>query len=673
VHRSYSRLKHRRIKTMIFDRITLHNYGVYLGRQEIKLQPEDNEKPIILIGGLNGVGKTTLLDAFQLGLFGKLSNLSNKGSLAYDKYLKNCIHKSVNPSDGAAIKINFRHQANGKEHSYEVTRSWKQNRKNVSESVVVIRDGKTDPVLTESWNEYVEQFLPIRISSLFFFDGEKIKDLADFKKSSEIVATGINQLLGLDLVDRLLTDLVVLEKRKTLTLSDHHEQKKIELFEENLLDLNTKRAELAQQKNTAEETIKEIQQKIDEIDEQFRLEGGDLYREREMLEYKKDEARKRTREIEQKLVDIASESMPLVLVEPLLNKILDQARNEEKARLNEQLNGTLKERDKYIVGELKKRKMPNEVLTEIRKILNQDIRNRKTSKDIKKYLNLDAETIDTVGTLLQESLSQECLDTLEMIENMNKLKIETENLDRKLAQVPDTEAIAQIVEKKEELIIDLREAQVNLDILVKEYDEIQKKVSASSSDLEKEYQKELDAEYSRETASRIIAHSTRSRETLEIFKQKVIEYHLDRIQGYILNSFKELLRKKTLVTDIRFDPKTFNIDVIGPNNKSIDINRLSAGEKQLLSVSLLWGLAQASGRRLPAIIDTPLGRLDATHRTHLVKRYFPQASHQVLLLSTDEEINEKYYRMIKPWVSQTYHLEFDDLKQTTTVKPGYFW
>jgi DNA sulfur modification protein DndD len=53
----------------------------------------------------------------------------------------------------------------------------------------------------------------------------------------------------------------------------------------------------------------------------------------------------------------------------------------------------------------------------------------------------------------------------------------------------------------------------------------------------------------------------------------------------------------------------------------------------------LRGLAKASGRPLPTIIDTPLGRLDSTRRRHLLERYFPVASHQVILLSTDEEID----------------------------------
>ena len=430
---------------------------------------------------------------------------------------------------------------------------------------------------------------------------------------------------------------------------------------------------MAQQKKAAEEAVKSVQEQVIEIDERFRLEGGELYREREMLEYKKAETKKQIDEAEQRLVDTAGGILPLVLVEPLLRRVLEQSRKEETARHNEQLNGILKERDKNILGKLKKRKVSKEALAEIREVLNQDIKQRKESKDKKKYLNLEAETVDAIATILQESLTQECEDALQKIEDLNTLQTETENLDRKLAQVPEAEAIAQIVKEKEDLMIELREVQVNLNIILKEYEEIQKRIIRATTELEKEYEKEVDAEHNRETASRIIVHSKKSRNTLEKFKEKVIAYHLDRIQRYVLSSFKELLRKEALVTDIRFDPQTYRIDVVAPDNKIVDVDRLSAGEKQLLSVSLLWGLAQASGKRLPTIIDTPLGRLDTTHRTNIVKRYFPHASHQVLLLSTDEEINEKYYRMIMPWVSRAYHLEFNDSKQTTTIHPGYFW
>ena len=50
---------------MILDSITLNNFGAYCGRQEAMLTPEDG-KPIILFGGMNGGGKTTLLMQYSL-------------------------------------------------------------------------------------------------------------------------------------------------------------------------------------------------------------------------------------------------------------------------------------------------------------------------------------------------------------------------------------------------------------------------------------------------------------------------------------------------------------------------------------------------------------------------------------------------------------------------------
>jgi DNA sulfur modification protein DndD len=134
-----------------------------------------------------------------------------------------------------------------------------------------------------------------------------------------------------------------------------------------------------------------------------------------------------------------------------------------------------------------------------------------------------------------------------------------------------------------------------------------------------------------------------------------------------------LLRKGSLVSDLKIDPERFSVELYGKNGRILPPERLSAGERQLLAISILWGLARTSGQTLPAIIDTPLGRLDATHRAHLVQRYFPYASHQVLLLSTDEEIDEHYYDKLKPWVGRSYSFQFDDSLGATRVQPGYFW
>jgi DNA sulfur modification protein DndD len=132
------------------------------------------------------------------------------------------------------------------------------------------------------------------------------------------------------------------------------------------------------------------------------------------------------------------------------------------------------------------------------------------------------------------------------------------------------------------------------------------------------------------------------------------------------------LRKSELVTGLTIDPETFEPTLTDRDGQMLPFDRLSAGERQLLATSLLWGLARASGRPVPTIIDTPLGRLDSSHRRHMVKRYFPCASHQVLLLSTDEEIVDSYYQMLKPFITRSYLLAYDEKIGRTMIKRGYF-
>ena len=90
-----------------------------------------------------------------------------------------------------------------------------------------------------------------------------------------------------------------------------------------------------------------------------------------------------------------------------------------------------------------------------------------------------------------------------------------------------------------------------------------------------------------------------------------------------------------------------------------------------MAIAILWGLGRASGRELPIVIDTPLARLDAEHRGRLLSRYFPYASHQVILLSTDSEINDKGLEALSPSISRAFHLQFDPEHGQTTIEEGY--
>jgi DNA sulfur modification protein DndD len=161
--------------------------------------------------------------------------------------------------------------------------------------------------------------------------------------------------------------------------------------------------------------------------------------------------------------------------------------------------------------------------------------------------------------------------------------------------------------------------------------------------------------------------------TLERFQEMFLEQHLKGLAKEIGDCFALLLRKKRLIGSIRIDPKTLHIQLVGSQGRILPPEKLSAGERQLLAVSMVWGLSRASGRPIPAVIDTPLGRLDSSHRQHLVDRYFPHASHQVILLSTDEEIDEAYHKALASRISREFRVCYDETTHSSRIEPGYFW
>ena len=163
------------------------------------------------------------------------------------------------------------------------------------------------------------------------------------------------------------------------------------------------------------------------------------------------------------------------------------------------------------------------------------------------------------------------------------------------------------------------------------------------------------------------------RETLAAFRAATIKQHVARIEHLVLESYQHLLRKTSLVTrGSRSTPIIFRLTLFGRSGNVLPAESLSAGERQLLGIALLWGLAKASGRPLPTAIDTPLGRLDTDHRRHFVEHYVPFASHQTLLFSTNEEIVGDYLERLRPSIGRCYYLDHDDQRGCTRVTAGYF-
>jgi DNA sulfur modification protein DndD len=657
---------------VIIDEIVLHNFGVYKGRQAIVLTPPSDHQPITLFCGMNGGGKTTLLDALRLVLYGKLARCSNRGQLPYHDYLARCTHRGVPASDGAALELTFRHFEDGEQTAYRVCRTWCTVGATIREQVEVSRDGVVDEVLSEHWLEHVEEFIPERISHLLFFDGEKIEQFADIDRSADLLSTAVHALLGLDLVDQLAIDLQALERRKQTSRKTAAERAEIDAGWETVSKLDSERLILLRAKAKQQSDIDEVFEEVRILRERFRKEGGELYLQRGNLQSERDALADENTVVDDELRELAAGSAPLLLVIHLLNELTEQDATEQDILQARVLSHTLGDRDAKLIEELSQQPgVSKAVLKRITGHLEDDREERTNLADEPINLEIDSGTRSQLARLPHQ-LDQIRERATALCQSSEGLTERLASFDRKLAAVPEAEAVTPILEaiaacEVKETELEREMHRLDGELRSKNY-EIEQRKSALLRKIESNVGSTLDGD----DDARIIHHAGLARDTLRQFRTRLVERHVDRIESYIMDCLNRLLRKKSLVAGLSIDPITFRLELLSASGIELPPDRLSAGERQLLAVAILWGLATAAGRPLPTVIDTPLGRLDSSHRQHLVSRYFPAASHQVLLLSTDEEISPEYYAALEPAIGRTYTLHYDDASQTTTVVDGYF-
>ena len=171
---------------------------------------------------------------------------------------------------------------------------------------------------------------------------------------------------------------------------------------------------------------------------------------------------------------------------------------------------------------------------------------------------------------------------------------------------------------------------------------------------------------------RIIEYSTMTLDVMHEFVHRLQTQKVDILEKNITSCFKFLAQKQAIITSIIIDPETLDITLKDYKGGVLLKDQLSAGEKQMFAISILWGLALSSGYKLPVIIDTPMARLDSAHRSNFINKYLPNASSQVIVLSTDEEIGGKYLNDIREYVNTAYTLVYDETEKCSSIHQGYF-
>lgn len=657
---------------MILDRISFKNFGVYGGLQKIDLTPKKG-KPVVLLGALNGGGKTTFLDAVQLVLYGSNARCSNRGKLGYKQYLREAIHRGADPAEGSEIQLEFRRTLDGMEHRFILIRHWYEGPKGIEEQITVMRDGEPDSVLAEHWQEYIESYIPSGISHLFFFDAEQIATLADGENAAEILGTAIHSLLGLDLVERLQSDLVTLERRKKKEKRSDQDLKEIALAEEEVQTLDRLVEETHQHAANLKGELEQLDKQYKKKEQQFKAEGGDLFTNRKEMELQLNSEEASLLKIEERLRELSAGAAPLLLVPELMDAVEKEARHDIKVRHAHLVSEELVSRDEALLELIVKEKTGEALRKKIESFLENDRSLRAKLANEPYRLGVDDEFLAHFRHLRTKQLPEIDSQIKELIGEAESWREKVARSEAALARVPDADAIAEIQRDLETMKVRIRNRQAEWETAQAKFESMRNRHEAAMATHNKLLNQNLDVTFQDEDRERILRHAAKVRNTLAKFREHMVQKHAAKIEGLMLESFSQLLRKKSLVKAIHIDPSTFQIQLTGADGTDLPMNRLSAGERQLLATALLWGLARASGRPIPTIIDTPLGRLDSEHRKHLVQRYFPVASHQVILLSTDEEIDEQSLQEISKSVSHSYAMIYDEALQRTRVEEGYFW
>lgn len=655
---------------MIIDALVMDNFGLFRGKHEIVLTPPSAKKPVVLIGGMNGRGKTTILDAIQLALYGKRAQCSNRGSLGYKEYLKRCVHRG---EGSGAVEIHINTRIEGNESLLTVRRSWTAAA-STGDSLSVTRDGKRDARLEESWDEYVEQFVPAGIAPLFFFDGEKIEQLADPASSQENLATAINSLLGLDLIERLSADLRTIERTKRNDLADEGESQELDRLETEINDLSCRVDGYQQDLRDAQKQVDAATALQEMAENKFRKEGGELIQNRLVLEQNAKELEGRIRNANEHLVDLAAGDAPLLLIKPLLNAVADQADLEAAAGMNDSIQQVLEKRDletaKFLAST---NRVEPAAVQLVETYLTEDRRKRDESAAEETFLEMPEGARKSLHGFLSHGAEALEKDLKRSVSAEAKLTERLAEVEGRLQAIPADAAVADLKAERDAAEAAAHRARITAGVAAEHLGNTKRLLEQASDKRKVAMEKDVSDRFASDSTRRIHDYSRKTRNVLESFGTALLRRNADKISSLVLDSLHQLLGKAKLVGGVHLDPETFEVSLSDSNGGPLAPDRLSAGERQLLAVAILWGLARMSGRALPTVIDTPLGRLDSSHRTNLVQSYFPRASHQVVLLSTDEEISETYYPMIKSSVGRSYLLTYDEENQSSSVQSGYFW
>ena len=707
-------------------KLVLDNFSSYEGKTVFDFTVK-KKQPIILIGGLNGAGKTSIFTAIKIALYGPLAFGYTGNNAFYSKKIRGFINDKAfqvqHFTSGISIEIKLKQERETKH--YTINRNWSIVDSRIEEEYTIYEGNKlledSEKTLFES---FILNIIPIDLFEFFLFDGEEVGTIFSSDGYNKYVKNALLTMCGID-------DFEIL----------HHFCKnyngRIESQEE--AELNSKYQEVLDKIDETEKAIRTCENMlvnneqeiaslntlIEQREAEFVRSGGLPPEKAKALEEEVNTYDKKREHIAREIKSFFEELMPFFIMKGMIPQLNQQIKYEEKASIHE-----------YVTNMLSKDFISNIVADKTQKdngisdaLYEAIIKRFEVSNGVFNEIIFDLSKTE-MGQIISLANAVSSFDSKELTKKIKEkdrlVKMITsirQRLKNALSEEDAKKYTNEIVNARHKIELlelesfqkqtELEELHTKIQALNTELSTLKEKIRASTQD---KHVLDLSTSIS-QMMERLIDNSMIS--IRKQLSQKIIEnlrqiYRKDNLISIIeiSENFKFDLFQAQMFTIAELKSLIANIGVkdffktVGDESirrlcryfslnsaddienviiscdtndkvfelyKRIELNTLSKGERQIFILSLYWAIIQISGKHIPFVIDTPYARIDANHREEISAKFFPNISSQVIILSTDEEITKDYYEIIKPYISKEYLLRNDQSENKTTVTNGYFF
>ena len=717
---------------MKINKLVLKNFRSY-EEETIFDFSTTKEKNIILVGGKNGAGKSTIFEAIKLCIYGPMAYKYQGFNSSYISRIKSNINNNSLKNDtvDAFVSIDIELSESTEKNTYTLVRQWTFKDKKLDEKFLVYKNFTITPLDKEELNyfeNYITSIISPKIFEFFFFDGEHLSEFFIGKNSNTHLKQSLLSLCNFDTFD-VLKNTIISTARSSKNANDE-----IELAKENYLSLENQLSELNSKEEALNEEFKEVSNKLEDLQQEkitlekdFRKKGGVLAEERDSLNSKTIELETKRSLINQNIKDFCNDMLPFLMVKNQIKNLDKQLKTESDNLLYSQLKSKLNTQyiKSLLLNKIESSSL-DEIAITVSEALIDDIKPNSYEEDFKMIHNLSNDESNSLYSLINNILDFDTSYILNSFKEYRDIADELSNIRTKLNSSLEDEALNIYITDIGNLSNKIGHLSESKDLLNNSLDEIRLKINEVTSERDKSKSKYIDLLQS----NKVVDMSSNLILMLDDIIKTLTDNKTKEIQDNFMYIFKKIIQKdnfidfididnnfnaslyinkmyyslelENLIENIGYDEierkfgrlffddlfKLYNVEnrsellnAIKTDTQSafltlrtkVDINGFSSGEKQIYILCLYWALLKASDIEIPFIIDTPYARIDETHRNNITSEYLSTISDQVIILSTNTEIDEKAYREIKPKLNGEYLIKYDDKNRKTIQREGYFF